>query len=98
MNLVQEIVEMNIKHPAGCLLCSVTVDRSPESPKICLLFVLALCLPYFDGLWTSDYLKLSVHVLYQSVCNTRTLGSIALQTLGYLKHAAYFSKQTVVQV
>ena len=81
MGIVLVTVGRNKGQPGGSLS---SVDRSPGSPRRCLWTDKVHTVPDHGGLGTGAPLELSVLVLCQCVCNTRTLQSVTLQTVGYI--------------
>ena len=84
-------VGRNKGQPGGSLS---SVDRSPGSPRRCLSTVHVHTVPGHGGLGPVASLELSVLMLCQCVCDTKTLQSITIQAVGY----EIILKQTVVLV
>ena len=81
MGIVLLTVGRNKEQPEGSLS---SVDRSPGSPRRCLWTDKVHTVHGHGGLGPVTPLELSVLILCQCVCNTRTLQSVTLQTVGYL--------------
>ena len=93
MGIVLMTVGRNKGQPGGSLS---SVDRSPGSPRRCLCADHVHTVPDHGGLGPVAPLEPFVLMLCQCVCNTRTLQSVTIQTVGYL--IVQNVKQTVVLV
>ena len=87
MGIVSLTVGRNKEQPGGSLS---SVDRSPGSPRRCLCTCLVHTIPDHGGLAPGAPLELFVLMLCLCVCNTRTLQSVTLQTMGRLTYAYCF--------
>ena len=79
MGIVLLIVGRNEKQPGGYLSSG---DRSPGSPRRYLCDAPVQTLPDRGELGPGAPLELRELMLYQCVCNTRTLQSVKLQAVG----------------
>ena len=81
MGIVLMSVGRSAEQPEGSLS---SVDRSPGSPRRCLCTDDLHTVPDHSGQGSVAPRELFVLMLYQCVCNTRTVQSVSLQTVGYI--------------